>query len=549
VPFSTLHYRHNREYWEEWFPAEMISESFPGQFRNWFYSMIAQSTALVDRPPFLNVFSYALMRDEKGEEMHKSKGNAIWFDEAAEEIGVDAMRWLFSRANPDANLNFGYHNADEVRRRFLLPLWNSYAFFATYAALDRFDPHAAQNQIPLAERTVLDRWIISQLHQLVAEVRDALDDYAPDRAARAIERFTVDELSNWYIRRNRRRFWKSENDADKAAAYQTLYESLTTLVRLLAPFTPFLAEAIYQNLVRSVEPNAPESVHLTDYPVSITDRIDTSLSRDMDAVLEVVGAGHAARQEAAIKVRQPLPALLVHARESAMLESVLRLQDQVLDELNVKSLQPMADPGQYVSYTIQPNLRALGPRLGKRVNAVREALAAHDAAEVAALVRSGSVISLDTPEGQVILEPSDILVDAVRLPGYAAAQGPRSTVVLDTTLTPALIEEGLARDFVRGIQDARKQAGFQIDDTIEIRFVADPEVSHSIETHRRYVMTETLATLLVGESVAGASDAVEPEATEGPGGSLQLDGRFDDQIVVGDHHVRISVCPAPDSAK
>ncbi len=476
--------------------------------------------------------------------MHKSKGNAIWFDEAAEEIGVDAMRWLFSRANPDANLNFGYHNADEVRRRFILPLWNSYAFFATYASLDRFDPHAAENQIPLAERTVLDRWIISRLHQLVAEVRDALDSYAPDRAARAIERFTIDELSNWYIRRNRRRFWKSENDADKAAAYQTLYESLTTLARLLAPFTPFLAEAIYQNLVRSVDPNAPESVHLTDFPRSHSNRIDESLARDMDAVLEVVGAGHAARQEAAIKVRQPLPALLIHAREPAMLESVLRLQDQVLDELNVKSLQLMEDPGQYVSYTIRPNLRALGPRLGKQVDAVREALAALDAGVVASLVRTGSDIHLDTPDGNVTLEPSDILVDSMRLPGYAAAQGPRSTLVLDTTLTPALIEEGLARDFVRGIQDARKQAGYQIDDKIEIRFVADPEVARAIDAHRTYVRTETLATMLEGSSVAGASDAVEPESVAGPGGLIAEAGWYLDQIEVGEHQVRIAVRPA-----
>jgi isoleucyl-tRNA synthetase len=541
VPFSTLQYRHDPEYWAEWFPADMISESFPGQFRNWFYSMIAQSTALVNRPAFLNVFSYALMRDEKGEEMHKSKGNAIWFDVAAEEIGVDAMRWLFSRANPDANLNFGYHITDDVRRRFILPFWNSYAFFATYASLDRFDPHAPQNQIPIAERSVLDRWIISRLHQLVAEVRSALDDYAPDRAARAIERFTVDELSNWYIRRNRRRFWKSENDADKAAAYQTLYESLTTLAQLLAPFTPFLAEAVYQNLVRTVDPHAPESVHLTDYPVSLTDRIDQSLSRDMDAVLEVVGAGHAARQEAAIKVRQPLPALLVHTRDPETLESVLRLREHVLDELNVKSLVPMDDPGQYVSYTIRPNLRALGPRIGKRLNSVREALATHDPGEIAARVRAGSVVALETAEGAITLEPGDVLVDTVRLPGYSAAQGPRSTVVLDTTLTPALIEEGLARDFVRGIQDARKQAGYQIDDTIEIRFVADPEVSRAIEAHRAYVTTETLATVLEGESVAGASDSVEPEAVEGPGGAVLTDGRFVDQIVVGEHHVRIAL--------
>jgi isoleucyl-tRNA synthetase len=543
VPFSTLHYRHDPEYWKEWFPAEMISESFPGQFRNWFYSMIAQSTALVDRPPFLTVFSYALMRDEKGEEMHKSKGNAIWFDEAAEEIGVDAMRWLFSRANPDANLNFGYHIADEVRRRFILPLWNSYAFFATYAALDRFDPHAAQNHVPLGQRTVLDRWIISELHQLVAEVRDALDAYSPDRAARAIERFTIDELSNWYIRRNRRRFWKSENDADKAAAYQTLYECLTTLARLLAPFTPFLAEAIYQNLVRTVDPTSPESVHLTDYPVSSSERIDTSLSRDMNAVLEVVGAGHAARQEAAIKVRQPLPALLIHTQEPTMLESVLRLQDQVLEELNVKSLEPMENPEEYVSYTIRPNLRALGPRLGKQLNAVRDALAELDPGEVASLVRGGREIQLETPHGGVALQPSDILVDAVKRPGYAAAQSPRSTVVLHTTLTPALIEEGLARDFVRGIQDARKQAGYQIEDTIEIRFVADPEVARALDAHRAYVMTETLAIILEGNSVTGASDAVEPESVTGPGGLIVDGGWYLDQIEVGEHQLRIAVRP------
>ncbi|HEX5500937.1 MAG TPA: class I tRNA ligase family protein, partial [Thermomicrobiales bacterium] len=188
VPFSTLHYRKDRAYWEQWFPADLVSESFPGQFRNWFYSMLAQSAALVDRRPFTTVFAYALMRDEHGEEMHKSKGNAIWFDDAAEIAGVDTMRWLFATANPDANVNFGYNICDEVRRRFLIPLWNSYAFFATYAALDRFDPADPANAVPLAERTLLDRWIVSQLNRLIGEVRAALDDYAPDRAARAIER-------------------------------------------------------------------------------------------------------------------------------------------------------------------------------------------------------------------------------------------------------------------------------------------------------------------------------------------------------------------------
>jgi len=269
----------------------------------------------------------------------------------------------------------------------------------------------------------------------------------------------------------------------------------------------------------------------------------------MEVVLEVVGAGHAARQEAAIKVRQPLPALLVHTQHPEMLGSLLKLQEQVLDELNIKSLEPMEDPGRYVSYTIRPNLRSLGPRLGKRVNAVRDALAALDAGDVAARARAGSDMIIDTAEGEVTLQPSDILVDTMRLPGYAAAQGPRSTVVLDTRLTPALIEEGLARDFVRGIQDARKQAGYQIDDTIEIRFVADPEVARAIQAHRTYVMTETLATLLVGESVAGTSDAVEPESVEGPGGSVHVNGQYEDQIVVGEHHVRIALCLSPNSAK
>jgi isoleucyl-tRNA synthetase len=543
VAFSTLNYRHDPDYWAKWYPVDLISESFPGQFRNWFYSVIAQSTALVDKPAFRTVFSYALMRDEKGEEMHKSKGNAIWFDEAAEEIGVDVMRWLFARANPDANLNFGYHIADDVRRRFILPLWNSFSFYTTYAAIDHFDPTAPRSQVPLAERSLLDRWIISELHRLVAEVRLDLEDYAPDRASRAIERFTVDELSNWYIRRNRRRFWKSESDADKAAAYQTLYEALTTLAGLLAPFVPFVSEMMYQRLVRAFDPGAPESIHLTDFPVSDPAKIDEQLSADMDVVLEAVTAGHAARQEAAIKVRQPLPALLVYARDPALVDSVLGLQEQILEELNVKSIRPLRDPSTYVSYGIRPNLRALGPRLGKRLNSVREALSRLDPAAVANLVEAGHAVEVETAEGPVNLEPSDVLVDFERLPGYAAAQGPRLTVVLDTSLTPQLIREGYARDFVRGVQDARKRAGYRIEDTIEIAYLADPEVSQAIEANRNQVMTETLATAMIAHPVTGASDAVAPESVAGPGGILVKNGQYVDQVEVGDHKVRIALTP------
>jgi isoleucyl-tRNA synthetase len=374
-------------------------------------------------------------------------------------------------------------------------------------------------------------------------VRAALDTYAPDRAAKAIERFTIDELSNWYIRRNRRRFWKSENDADKAAAYQTLYEVLTTLARVLAPFIPFVAEAIYQNLVPSVDASAPESVHLTDYPAADRSKIDELLSRDMAAVLEIVGAGRAARQEAAVKVRQPLPALLIHSRDGAVLDAVSRLSDLIADELNVKSVQSLPDPRRFVSYDIRPNLRALGPRFGKRLGAVREALAAVDVADVAAKVESGQPVELVVENETVTLAPDEILVDLVKLPGFAAAQGARATVVLDTSLTPELIEEGFARDFVRGIQDARKQAGFRIEESIVIEFLADPEVSAAVDAHRGYVMTETLAVALDGVAEAGVSDAVEPEAVEGPGGRLTSDGRYLDQIEVGDHQVRIVLRP------
>ncbi len=265
VPYSTMNYRNDREYWEEWFPADFITESFPGQFRNWFYSMLAQSTVLTDRVPYLTCLGFALMRDENGAEMHKSKGNAIWFEDAADQMGADVMRWLFLKHNPTLNLNFGYHLGDEARRQFILPLWNSYAFFANYAALDGFNPH--EHDVPLAERSLLDRWILSRLQEVIGTVRDSLDKFDSLTAARTIEEFVVEELSNWYIRRNRRRFWKTESDADKVAAYLTLYEVLETVNRLLAPFLPFLSEEIYQNLVRAVDTTASVSVHLTDYPV------------------------------------------------------------------------------------------------------------------------------------------------------------------------------------------------------------------------------------------------------------------------------------------
>jgi len=494
VAFSTLDYRHDRDYWEKWYPADLISESFPGQFRNWFYSMIAQSTALTDRPAFLNVFSYALMRDEKGEEMHKSKGNAIWFDDAAEIAGVDVMRWQYTSVNPSHNLNFGYKALDEIRRRFILPLWNSYSFFVTYARLDGFDPADPSSQIPLEERTLLDRWIVSRQNQLIDTVRENLLTYRPEVAAQALESFVVEELSNWYIRRNRRRFWKSEADRDKAAAYHTLYDVLVTTTRLLAPFIPFLTEEMYRNLVASVDESAPASVHLTDFPESDATRIDEKLSRDMAVAMQIVALGRSARSESNLKVRQPLAGILVYTRDPGAWAAAESMRDLILDELNIKSIGPLEELGEVVSYGIRPNLSLLGPRLGKKLREVRGLLAAQEPAVVAQTISTGNSLDLTLSDGSTVtLDPAEILVDLVKRPGYAAAQGEIGTVVLDTEITEALLREGIARDFVRGVQDARKLADFQIDDRIELGHDATGEVAEAIADFADFIRNETLA--------------------------------------------------------
>jgi isoleucyl-tRNA synthetase len=492
VALSTLDYRHDKDYWRKWYPADLITESFPGQFRNWFYAVLFESTVVTDEKPYRNVFSYALMRDEKGDEMHKSKGNAIWFDDAAEEIGVDVMRWLFATVTPSNNLNFGYHTTDEIRRRFILPLWNSYAFLANYARIDGWTP---DQQPALDDRTLLDRWILSRVNQVAAFVREKIEAYEPTAAAREIEHFVVEELSNWYIRRNRRRFWKPESDADKTAAYATLHEALTTTIRLLAPFVPFLTEEMYQNLVVAVQPEAPMSVHLTDFPEPNAAMIDEALSRDMDAVLQVVRLGRAARSEANLKVRQPLPAVLVHTADPRDAQAVVRLKDQILDELNVKDVRALEELSDVVTWEVKPNLPVLGPKYGKKLGAIRKALGAMDASAVAMQANAGKPISLGTIDGdEVVLEPSDVLVSLTKREGYAAAQGEGATVALDTELTPELIREGMARDFIRGVQDARKRLNLRIEQTIQLSWSADGEAAEAIIANDDFIRREVLAT-------------------------------------------------------
>jgi isoleucyl-tRNA synthetase len=510
VPFSTLAYRNDPEYWKTWFPADWISESFPGQFRNWFYSLLTMSTVLENEIPFRTVFSYALMRDEKGAEMHKSKGNAIWLEDAAEEMGVDAMRWQFLVHNPANNINFGYKATDEVRRRLLIPLWNVYSFFVTYANIDEFNPNAELGEAPTTE---LDRWILSELHRLITDVTGGLENYDAAYACRRVEEF-VEGLSNWYVRRSRRRFWKAgiltkiqgnssevgnhDGSRDKLAAYQTLFECLTTLTRLLAPFVPFFAEELYQNLIRSVEPDAPESVHLTDWPKFDENKINAELSQSIKLAMHIARLGRAARSKAGVKVRQPIPVMEVRLNEPGETRLLYLAMSQILDELNVKRLVSDSFPfeSNWYNYQVRPNQTLLGPKYGSQVRAITDALAELDPGEVAKQLQSGATIQV----GEYNLLLDEVTITKTDLPGWVSATEGGYTVRLSTELTADLEREGLARELVHRIQNMRRAAGFDIADRIITYYQGSEliqEVFGSDGSTDYSIKAETLSTRLV----------------------------------------------------
>jgi len=486
VPFSTIKYAGDRAFWEEWFPADWISESFPGQFRNWFYSLLAMGTALVDRPPFLACFSYALVRDEHGEEMHKSKGNAIWFDDAAAKMGVDTMRWLYVRQDPASNLNFGYGPGDEVRRQFLIPLWNVYSFFVTYANLDGWVPGREPPSGTLSE---LDRWLLSELNLVTGTVTKALEGWHPDEAAHSLEEF-VDGLSNWYVRRSRRRFWKSDDDSDKAAAYWTLHTALVKLTRLMAPFTPFVAEEMYQNLVRRTDSEAPDSVHLCDWPGVDQARVDVELSAAIGMARKLASLARSARSSARLKVRQPLAELVVDIRDEADRARLQRIAEQLKDELNVKAVRDAREVGGLLRYVVRPNLRLLGPKYGKALGRIRSGLEAIEPAVIAAAAEAGRAVRV---AGEFDLMPEEVLVDRIATAGYSTASGDGYVVGVSLKLTPELRDEGVAREVVHLIQNLRKDSGLEIADRIEL-FVAGPAVvTDAVRANEAYVREEVLA--------------------------------------------------------
>ena len=500
VSFSTLAYNDDREYWDDWFPADWISESFPGQFRNWFYSLICMSAALEGVAPTRAVFSYGLMRDENGEEMHKSKGNAIPFEEAADKMGADVMRWVFARHIPQNNLNFGYGVGDAARRRFVLPLWNIYYFFTTYARLDGWmlthemmERQTSQDHERLGE---LDRWAISELNALVRSVTEDLENWRIERASEAIETY-VERLSNWYVRRSRRRFWKSEDDNDKQDAYNTLYTCLTTLSRLVAPIMPFISEEIYTNLVSRRCDYAPQSVHLADWPTADEAVIDDALALRTNLAMRLASLGRSARSAARIKVRQPLNALIVELNSPQEREALPMIADQLKEELNVRDVRDTSESDSLMAYRLRPNLPALGPKYGRQVNEIRNLLNEADAAVVAATVRTNGIVNL----GEFELNPDEILVDNVAAEGYAVESDGTYTVGIATEVTPELRAEGYVRDIAHIVQNMRKNAGLEISDRIHLTINAPEgsDVATAIANHTDYIASETLAVGINGE--------------------------------------------------
>jgi isoleucyl-tRNA synthetase len=515
VALSTLRYETDPEYWRKWFPADFITESFPGQFRNWFYSLLVMATALENQPPTRAVLGFATLLAEDGRAMHKSWGNMIEFNEAADTIGADVMRWMFADQRYDADILFGYGHAKETVKRFFLPLWNTYSFFVTYANLDEWKPGSGGSGSSLdssgspnaQDLSLLDRWILARLNALIAEVSAALDDYHAYKATRPVEQF-LDDLSNWYVRRSRRRFWRSEADSDKQAAYATLYTVLVTLTKLLAPVIPFVTEAMYQNLVRGVDARAPESVHHCAWPEANPAWSDDTLLADMATARTVAALGHATRSAHNLKVRQPLArAVAVVAPEQRA--GLLRMQELAADELNVKAVELAANEAELITYKLLPNNKLLGPKFGARFPAVRASLAAADAAAAVAALRAGHTLDLPLPDGEAAsLTLEDVLINPEPRPGFAVAAEGGVVVALDTTLTPELRAEGLAREVVRRIQDLRKSASFDISDRIVTHYGGTPALVAAIAAHAAYIQAETLSVELVaGAAPAGAAAA------------------------------------------
>ena len=495
VPYSTLNYNDDKMYWEKWFPGDFVVESFPGQFRNWFYSLLALSTVMEDKAPFKTLLGHALVKDETGRDMHKSWGNAIWFDAAAEEIGVDVMRWMYANQNIEHNLLFGYGPANEVRRK-LLTLWNVYSFFATYATLDKFSPIEAK--IKDRDLTLLDQWILAKSNVLVKESVNAFDSYRVDKFIQKFEKF-LDDLSNWYIRRNRRRFWKSENDIDKTAAYHTLYHVLLTSVKIIAPILPFMSEKIYQNLVCNIDDSLPESIHLCDYPAIDDKKIDQQMIEQVDTIRKIVELGRSARNKAELKIRQPLKELCFHLSDNSVEKFVIENQKIILEELNVKKIKYVKSTDKLIRYEIKPNLPLIGQDYGKELPAIKDAIIKMDSDKIVSDLNQAGEVDIPLSSNSIVLKRDAFLINKESKKGYTSESDGNITVGLTTELTEKLVQEGIARDVIRHVQIMRKNANFAVEDRINIYGSFDGKVGDAIKAYEDYFKNETLTVNMIDE--------------------------------------------------
>jgi isoleucyl-tRNA synthetase len=504
VPFSTMHFRSDPEYWKQWFPADFVTESFPGQFRNWFYSLLAMSTVLRRETPFKTLFGYALVFGEDGRQMHKSWGNAIEFDEAAERMGVDVMRWMFANARPEDNILFGWQAADDARRR-LLVLWNVYSFFVTYARLAAWDPSAAAPAI--VDRGPLDRWILARVARLAGEVEVQLTAYDALDAAKQIDAF-IEDLSTWYLRRSRKRFARSADPTDRAAAFATMHQVLVSLARIVAPIMPFLTESIYQNLVvAGGVTDVPDSVHLTTWPTAELKNLDDrSLQVSMEVVMRAVDLARTLRSQAGIKTRQPLSRMWLAMPGPDRLVDQEALLELLTDEVNVKSIELIGDESELVDRRVKPLLPKIGKKLGPAIPAVMTA-----AREGNFEIHPDGSVTL----GGVTLAADEVEIQATPRPGTAVAHDEGLVVVIDTELTPELRIEGDARELQRAIQDARKDAGVDLDDEVAIRVELAAGAVQKLQPYVGSVEVETRSKIEFGPLPVGIN-AISVDLDAGP---------------------------------
>ena len=498
MPFAQHHYPfENKELFEQQFPADFISEAVD-QTRGWFHSLMAESTLLFNKSPYKNVVVLGLVQDENGQKMSKSKGNAVDPFDALDKFGADAIRWYFYiNSAPWLPNRFHDKAVTEGQRKFMGTLWNTYAFFVLYANIDNFDP--TKYSLDYDKLPVMDKWLLSKLNSTVKETDDNLANYRIPEAAKSLLNF-VDEMSNWYVRRCRERFWAKGMEQDKINAYMTLYTALVTISKAAAPMIPFMTEDIYRNLVCSVDASAPESIHLCDYPVCDESKVDKELEKNMELVLEAVVIGRACRNEANTKQRQPLSKMYV--KSGNVLDDFY--QDIIKDELNVKAIEFTDDVSNFTNYTFKPQLKTLGRRFGSRLNALKEVLAGLDGSKAFAELNEKGSITVDVAGESEVLEKDDLLVEAAKREGFVSGEDNGITVVLDTNLTPELIEEGFVRELISKVQTMRKDAGFEVMDRITVYVSGNDRIKEVAEKNADAIKKVVLADEIVYNTTEGS---------------------------------------------